>query len=109
MAFMYPAATSVSDCPGVGSPTSWRASASSGGGVVVTGLTDTTLPVWGTPAWQAARPSRAASTAVGRRRRTRRLPTDGDLRDGCRLGLRLGRQAVLRLGLGIDRRQGDGE
>src|SRR5215217_4550306 len=102
MAFMNPTATSLADCPEKGPLTSWKASGSTGVGAEVTGLTTTTLPVWGTPAVQAASPSRAARATRGRRDRTRRrLSTDGDLRQGRRLRLRLGRLAVGRLRLGI--------
>src|SRR5687767_10322395 len=108
MAFMNPTATSASDCPEKG-PRSWTVSGSTAGGAEVTGLTETTLPVSGTPAVQAASPSSVARTTIGRRRRDRRLPTDGDLRDGLGLRLRLGRVAVGRLGLGVDGRKGHGE
>ena len=78
--------------------------ASSCGTEVVTGLTDTTLPVSGTPAVQVASPSRATSAAIGRRRRRKgRLPTDGDLRDGRRLRLGLGSAAWPSDGSGLGR------
>ena len=35
-----------------------------GGGVEVTGLTETTSPVWGTPAVQAASPSSVATVRI---------------------------------------------
>src|SRR5215217_4574688 len=109
MAFMNPTATSVSSCPMRGPPRSWGASASTDGGAEVTELTETTSSVWGTPAEQAASPPSTARTTTARRSRAGRLPTDGDLRDGRRLGLPGGRLAVRRLRLGVDGRQGDGE
>src|SRR5829696_7618623 len=109
MAFMNPTATSVSSCPMRGPPRSWGASASTDGGAEVTELTETTSSVWGTPAEQAASPPSTARTTTARRSRAGRLPTDGDLRDGRRLGLPGGRLAVRRLRLGVDGREGDGE
>src|SRR4029453_6625154 len=103
MAFMNPTATSLSDCPEKGLLTSWKASGSTGCGAEVTGLTTTTSPVLGTPAVQAASPGRVARATRGRRSRARRLPTDGDLRDGRGLGLRLRHPAgpPLRAGGGL--------
>src|SRR5215207_7551109 len=109
IAFMNPTATSVSDCPENGPTTSRRAWGSTGGGVEVTELTETTFPVSGTPAVHAARPASTARMTTGRRRREGWLATDGDLREGRRLGLGLGRLAVRRLQLGVDGGQGDGE
>src|SRR6266545_2294014 len=110
MADMNPCATRVSESPAAGPPPSSIAPASATGGGGWIGLTVTTSPVRGTPAVQEASVS-AASPAASRARRVRPLATDGDLRRGCRLRLRLGRGGLVaaRLRLGLDGRQGDGE